>query len=156
MNISLLLWLHTPVCKKIYVAESHFKIIMPNAYFIPENNALAWHWLLHIPKRKHLSVGHRWQHAPAPLLAAGIAPHCLQEWESWDQLLPGWMKGPGSANWARPGVIWRLTSLYLCSTCSAGEWVLCLVFCFPCERCRDVRPTRERLKRCGSLTAGDH
>ena len=54
------------------------------------------------------------------------------------------------------GSIWGLTSLCCAEHALLGKWVLCLVFHFLCKRWRDVRPTRERLKRCGSLTAGDH
>lgn len=142
--------------KEIYVTESCFRIRIPNAYIIPENYAIVWQWFLCIQRKKPLIMGYRWLCASALLLAAAMAPCCLQEWECWGQLLLGWKKGPGNANWARLGVHLEADLPVLCSTCSAGEWVLRLVFRFPCKRCRDVRPTRERLKRCGSLTAGDH
>lgn len=140
--------------KKIYVAKSPISE-SESLMHVSCRKVMPFLAVIHIhPEEETSYMGHRWPHALALLLAVGIAPCCLQEWDCCGQLLPGWMKRPSNANWTKLGVYVEADLPELCSTRSAGEWVLCLVFHFPCKRCRDVRPTRERLKRCGSLAAG--
>lgn len=106
-------------------------------------------------KRKPYSTGHRLLSTSSSFMIHGMAPHYLEELGCQYLLLPEQSRDLATMIRQSLGSIWQPNCMCLYSTCSGKRALCCVPFSLQ-ERQRYVRPTRERLKRCGSLTAGDH
>ena len=106
------------------------KFLWPSVQFQKQNPyCIAHPWklcsclaviLVH-PRGSSLGMGRRCPPTPASLLAIGMTPGRLQEWDCWGWLLPRWMKGPGDSNWAGLGIHLGANLFVLCRTRSVGE-----------------------------------